>query len=147
VTRHIGEKSKLCFLITMHSFSIRKGMYQMRIFVYKIVKISKHTPHCTTFVFKFPDEVQDLLTFKIALTAGKLRSLFVLRVKRICHPRRNERVQALTSLQRSSLTSVCSVRYRPSAPHTSGPAHAVPSYTTSALLKYSDWRIYRNVYR
>jgi len=115
MTQHTAEKSKLSTLITMSNFCSRKRIYQTRIFVYKIVKISKveALTHATFHDFKFPDKrQQDLLTFKIALTAGKLRPLSVLRAKRICHPRRYDRVEALTSLRRSSLTSVCSTRYR-----------------------------------
>jgi hypothetical protein len=128
MTQNIAEKSKLSTLIRMSNFYSRKGIYQTKIFVYKTVKISKveAITHATFHDFKFPDKRQQvLLTFKIALTAGKLRPLFVLRAKRICHPRRYDRVEALTSLQRSSLTSVFSTRYRSPPPHTSASAQVI----------------------
>jgi len=49
MNQHIAEKSKLCFSITTPNFCSRKGIYQMRMFVYKIVNISKGeaTTHAT----------------------------------------------------------------------------------------------------
>jgi hypothetical protein len=110
-------------------------------------KWSNNTHHIARLLnSSFPiNDNKTYLHSKLRWLPGSCDLFFVLRVKRMCHARRYERVEALTFLQRSSLISEYSARYRSSPPHTTAPAHVIPSHTTSPLLKYSDWSICRNV--
>jgi hypothetical protein len=131
------RKIKL-FSITMPNFCSRKGIYQMRIFVYKIVKVSKCEAITHTTLHDFWTQFSRWTSIRLTYIQNcadcrEAAISFVLRVKRICHPRRYKRVEALTSFQRNSLTSACSARYRSSPPHTSAPAHVICSCTTSSL--------------